>query len=257
MNLKKPLIGISASEIRPARMIRQIKEGEPLSREVALGLHYVDAVTDAGGLAVVLPPGEGNPAAELLDRIEGLCISGGPDIDPATYGAEPHSCLGPVDPVLDRFEIELVRGAIERDMPLLAICRGMQVLNVSLGGTLIQHLPDSSAASLDHRQEMPGDQASHQVELEDSSHMAAVIGSSSLAVNTFHHQAVDRLGNGLVAAGWADDGLIEAVELPGCRYAFGVQWHAELMVEQPAGTPFFTSLVGCAREYGQVARVHA
>lgn len=252
MDSDRPLIGISASEVRQARMIRQIQEGEPLSQEVALGLHYVDAVTEAGGLAVVLPPGKPDLTPALLDRIQGLCISGGPDIDPVFYGADPHRCLGPVDRSLDRFEIDLARGAVDRDMPLLAICRGMQVLNISRGGTLIQHLPDHAEATLAHRQDMPGDQPGHRVELDPASRIAELIGKTHLEVNTFHHQAVDRLGEDLVEAGWADDGLLEAIEIPDRRFAFGVQWHAELMVDGRAGWPFFDHLVESAREYSEI-----
>jgi putative glutamine amidotransferase len=253
----RPLIGISASEIRQARMIRQIQEGEPPGKEIALGLSYVRAVTDAGGLGIVLPPSDLNLVSGLLERIDGLCLSGGPDVDPSIYGAQPHSSLGPTDSDLDRFEIELARGAVERDLPLLAICRGMQVLNVSRGGTLIQHLPDHSSSSLDHRQEMPGDRPGHRVELDPSSRMAASLDQSALEVNTFHHQGVDSLGRDLEPAGWAGDGLVEAIEVPGRRFAFGVQWHAELMGDAQAGLPFFSQLVESAQEYGRARGTHS
>jgi putative glutamine amidotransferase len=253
---KRPLIGISASEIRQSQMIRQIQEGEPPGHEIALGLNYVRAVTDAGGLGIVLPPSDRDLVPGLLERIDGLCLSGGPDIDPSVYGAEPHSCLGPADSDLDRFEIELARGAVERDLPLLAICRGMQVLNVSRGGTLFQHLPDLSSSSLDHRQDMPGDHPGHRVELDPSSRMAASLDQSVLEVNTFHHQGVDSVGRDLVPAGWADDGLVEAVEITGQRFALGVQWHAELMGDARAGLPLFSQLVESAQEYGQDQDAH-
>ncbi len=249
---RRPLIGISASEVRPAQTIRRIQEGEPLTKEVALGLNYVSEITAAGGSAVVLPPGDEALAPGLLGRIEGLCISGGPDIDPTVYGAQPHPCLGPVEASLDRFEIELARGAVERDLPLLAICRGMQLFNVSRGGTLFQHLPDVPAVTLDHRQDQPGDEPGHRVALDPSSRSATLLGESELEVNTFHHQGLNSLGQDLTAAGWADDGLVEVIEMPDRRFAVGVQWHAELMGPgQPGGAPFFSHLVASAHEYAR------
>ena len=244
-----PLIGISASEIRPAQTIRQIQEGEPLSHEVALGLDYVSAVIGAGGLAVVLPPAGDRLAGALLDRVEGLCLSGGPDLDPSAYGAPPHRCAGPADPTLDSFELELAREAVERDMPLLAICRGMQVFNVRRGGTLIQHLPDCDWVTIDHRQEKAGNLTSHEVRLDPASRIAEVVGEDTIAVNTFHHQGIASLGNDLEAVGWDDDGLVEAIEIPDRRFALGVQWHAELMAELEAGSTLFSRFVEAAREY--------
>lgn len=250
----RPLIGISASEVRQAQLIRQIQEGEPLSKEVALGLNYVQAVNEAGGLTVVLPPDDRSLVPGLLDRIDGLCLSGGPDIDPSIYDARPHGCLGPADEDLDRFEIELARGAVERDLPLLAICRGMQLLNVSRGGTLIQHLPDLPSITLGHRQEVPGDQLTHEVALDPSSRLAALLGETEFAVNTFHHQGLDLLGQDIEAVGWSEDGLIEAVEIPDRRFALGVQWHAELIVGGSGGPPLFSAFVEEAREYSRSER---
>ncbi|HET7055024.1 MAG TPA: gamma-glutamyl-gamma-aminobutyrate hydrolase family protein [Thermomicrobiales bacterium] len=254
-----PLIGISASEIRPAQTIRQIQEGEPLSREVALGLEYVSAVIGAGGLAVVLPPAGDCLAGALLDRIEGLCLSGGPDLDPSAYGASPHRCAGPADPTLDRFEIDLAREAVQRDLPLLAVCRGMQVFNVSRGGTLIQHLPDCEWVTIDHRQEKAGNLPSHGVHLDPASRISEVVGENTIAVNTFHHQGIASLGEDLEAVGWDDDGLVEAIEIPDRRFALGVQWHAELMAGHEAGATLFSRLVESAREYrrNHPERVHS
>jgi putative glutamine amidotransferase len=246
-----PLIGVSASEIRPAQTIRPIQEGEPLSHEVALGLDYVSAVVGAGGLAVVLPPAGDSLAGDLLDRIDGLCLSGGPDLDPSAYGASPHRCAGPADPTLDSFEIELAREAVERDLPLLAICRGMQVFNVSRGGTLIQHLPDCEWVTIDHRQEEAGNLPSHGVHLDPASRIAELVGESTIAVNTFHHQGIASLGGDLEAVGWDDDGLVEAIEIPDRRFALGVQWHAELMAELEAGSTLFLRFVESARERGR------
>lgn len=257
MGDERPLIGISASEVREAQTIRQIKEGEPPSHEVSLGLSYIESVTAADALGVVLPPVPSRLVPNLLDRIDGICLSGGPDVDPSHYGAEPDPNLGPTDPDFDRFEIELARVAIERGMPILAICRGIQVFNVSRGGTLIQHLPDADQATLDHRQDEPGDQPGHGVRLDPDSRIAGLMGRSETAVNTFHHQAVDELGDDLKAVGWADDGLIEAIEIPDHDFAIGTQWHAELMVEGQAGPPLFNGLAEAAGEYGRSRQVPA
>jgi putative glutamine amidotransferase len=133
----------------------------------------------------------------------------------------------------------------------------MQVLNVSRGGTLFQHLPDLPSATISHRQDEPGDQPTHRVGLEPSSLAARLLGGSEIPVNTFHHQGLDRLGEGIEATGWADDGLVEAVEIPDRHFALGVQWHAELMVEGQAGPPLFSRLVETAREYARSRGVRA
>jgi len=205
---------------------------------------YPAAVQRAGALALVLPPDESvrdRPDA-LLDRIDGLLLAGGADVDPSSYGAVPHPETGVVWPERDRFEIALIRRAIEREMPVLGACRGMQILNVALGGTLHQHLPD--VIGTDRHRHTPGVFADHEVTLEPGSLAASAAGGERGLVKSHHHQGIAELGQGLVATGWApDDGLIEAIELPGERYVLGVLWHPE----EDEASGVIASLVDAAR----------
>ena len=196
-------------------------------------------------MTVILPPDDAALTSpdQFLDLIDGLLLAGGADVDPATYGATPHPETGPTWPERDRFEIALVLRAFEREMPVLGACRGMQILNVALGGTLIQHLPDSIGTN-DHRH-TPGAFGDHEVRLEPGSLAARAAGSDRLLVKSHHHQGVDELGGGLVATGWSvSDDLIEAVELPGESYVLGVLWHPE----EDEGSRVIESLVEAARE---------
>ena len=161
--------------------------------------------------------------------LDALVLAGGADVDPASYGAEPHRCTTGTRPERDAAEIPLARRALERDLPLLGICRGMQLMNVALGGTLIQHLPDDVGHG-DHRRHLGSfDDADHDVRLAPGSLAARACGELTHATKSHHHQAVDRLGEGLVASGWSVlDDLVEAIEVPGARWALGVQWHPEV-----------------------------
>jgi putative glutamine amidotransferase len=189
---------------------------------------YPAAVQRAGALALILPPDDsvvGSPD-DLLDRVDALILAGGADVDPASYGAEPHPETGVVWPERDRFEIALARRAIERQMPVLGVCRGAQVLNVALGGTLQQHLPD--VIGNDQHCHTPGVFGDHEVTLEPGSLAARATGGERGLVKSHHHQGIAELGRGLVATGWSpDDGLIEALEVPGESYVLGVLWHPE------------------------------
>ncbi|HVY77539.1 MAG TPA: gamma-glutamyl-gamma-aminobutyrate hydrolase family protein [Solirubrobacterales bacterium] len=189
---------------------------------------YATAVQRAGGLALVLPPDEAAVADPdlLLDRLDGLLLVGGADLDPASYGAEPHPETRGTWPERDAFELALARRALERDLPLLGICRGMQLLNVALGGTLDQHLPESLGSETHRR--VPGSFGEHHVRLDPGSLACAAAGVEALAVFSHHHQGVAELGAGLRVSGRAEeDELIEAIELPGRRFALGVVWHPE------------------------------
>ena len=143
----------------------------------------------------------------LLAPLAGVCLSGGPDIDPAAYGAEPHAELGPVEPEMDAFELAVARQADAAGLPILGICRGAQTLNVARGGSLFQHVPRR-----DHRQTAPGWAVTHDVKVEAGSRLARALGAEALSVNSFHHQAVERLGDGLRAVAWAADGTVEGIE---------------------------------------------
>jgi putative glutamine amidotransferase len=200
------------------------------SQAFLLDRNYVDAVQRAGGLALLLPadPLLVEQPDEILDRIDGLILAGGSDMDPATYGAERHpETVGSV-PERDAFELALATRALERDLPFLGICRGMQVMNVARGGTLTQHLPDDLGHE-DHRRVLGTfENADHDVRLADGSLAARAAGETTHATKSHHHQGVDRLGEGLEVTGWSTlDELPEAIEVPNSRFALGVQWHPE------------------------------
>jgi putative glutamine amidotransferase len=214
---------------------------------MALGLPYLRGLEAAGALPVVLPPLE-DPAIEpLLDRLDGICLSGGPDLDPSNYGADPHPELGPTEPELDRFELAVARRADARGMPTLAICRGTQALNLVRGGTLHQHIPELSTA-IGHRQGTAGELTSHSVLIEPGTALAAAIGEREIDVNSFHHQAIDRLGEGLAISARAPDGTIEGIEDPSRQFLIGVQWHAETLVHRPYEKALFERFVEACRE---------
>ncbi|MGV8859114.1 gamma-glutamyl-gamma-aminobutyrate hydrolase family protein [Rhodoglobus sp.] len=209
---------------------------------------YFEAVTRAGGIAVLLPPQPVSPeiARRVLQGLDGLIITGGKDFDPARYGQEPHPTTD--EPRLDRdaWEDELVRQALDADLPFLGICRGAQVLNVALGGTLHQHLPDVVGHG---NYQVGGGIFSHlPVEIEANSQIDQVLGGQAepLVVPLYHHQAIDRLADGLVVTARTSDDVIEAVELPSATFAVAVQWHPEAA---PEDIRLFEGLVEAARHY--------
>jgi putative glutamine amidotransferase len=197
---------------------------------------YAAGVREAGGVALLLPPGDPGTADIALDGLHGLLLAGGADVDPAQYGADRDIATGPPRADRDEWELSLARAAIARDLPTLAVCRGMQVLNVALGGNLRQHLPDDVGSDL-HCPTV-GVHGRHAVALAAGSALGAALGDRA-QVATYHHQSVDRLGTDLVATGWADDGVVEAVELRGSSWVIGVQWHPEAH----AGAPLFSAFV--------------
>jgi putative glutamine amidotransferase len=243
---RPPLIGVTTSEVRAAVLARPLKQGDPAQPEMALGMVYMRAVELAGGLPVVLPPLAPERVAPLVEQLAGICLSGGPDLAPAGYGAQPDPNLGPTEPALDHFEICVAQQADRLGLPILGICRGLQALNVSRGGTLHQHLPDVTDGSIDHRQTQPGHVATHLVRIAPDSRLAAILGTTETAVNSFHHQAIERVGSGLRPVAWAADGTIEAVEGEGERFVLGVQWHAEGLVGRAEHLALFETLVEAA-----------
>lgn len=244
---EKPLIGVTTSEVRKAEDVRQVREGEPPRHEMALGLTYMRTIELAGGVPVVLPPLRSDSINPLLDQVAGLCLSGGPDLDPKTYAQRPDPRLGPTWPELDAMELTVARAADERELPLLAICRGMQALNVSRGGTLHQHLPDENEIS--HRQDAAAHERTHQVRVEPASRLGAILGTEADAVNSFHHQAIDELGEELRPVAWALDGVIEGIEDDQREFLIGVQWHAECLPEVPEQLELFKAFVRAADSY--------
>jgi putative glutamine amidotransferase len=242
---ERPLIGVTTSEVRPAERVNPVPEGEPRGHEMALGLPYLRGLEAAGGLPVVMPPLSEEAIEPLLDRLDGICLSGGPDLDPENYGAGPHPELGPTEPDLDRFELAVARRADAREMPILAICRGTQALNVVRGGSLHQHLPDIST-EIAHRQSATGGDTCHPIEIDPESRLAAAIeAAEELEVNSFHHQAIDRVGAGLRIVARAPDGTVETIERAG--FVVGVQWHAETLVDHRC---LFEALVDAAAHEG-------
>jgi putative glutamine amidotransferase len=204
-------------------------------------LSYVTSVERAGGRALLVPPGE-DGVEETLDALDGLILSGGEDLHPELYGADPHPETQPTRPERDRAELSLLEGALARDMPVLAVCRGSQVLNVGLGGDLQQHLPDTLGS--DRHRHTPGEFADHDVELKDGSRLASLLGGRA-PVKSHHHQGYGRLGDGLEPVAWADDGTIEALELPAKQFTLGVLWHPEEGMDKA----LFEALVREAAEY--------
>ena len=236
--MTRPRIGI-CSAIERARWAHWDREAFLTPR------NYVDRVQHAGGLAWLLPidPAVIEEPALVLDQLDGLMLAGGADMDPATYGAkaDPHT-VG-ITPERDHFEIALCAAAVERDMPVLGICRGMQVLNVALGGTQIQNLPDHFGHG-DHRRTLGSfDNSDHDVRIADGALAHRVSGETVHKTYSHHHQGVERLGDGLVPTGWSVmDELIEVVEMPTRRFVLGVQWHPEV----DDSSPFVSALVEAA-----------
>jgi putative glutamine amidotransferase len=218
--VSRPIVGVCAA-------VEQARFGTWDQQAVLLPRGYSDSVQAAGGIAMLLPPDDSlvDAPGELLESLDGLMLAGGRDLDPLTYGASPDPSLGETSPERDRFELALLSAALDRDMPVLGVCRGMEMLNVACGGTLVQHL---TGELLERHRHTPGVFSDHSVELTPGSLAARAAGADVLAVRSHHHQALDELGEGLVVTGRCpDDGLGEAVELPDKRFALGVLWHPE------------------------------
>lgn len=208
---------------------------------------YVAAVRNAGGIPVLIPPAEEN-LAELLDRLDAMILAGGGDIDPELYGGQRHETIYNVNPERDASEIAAVRDWLPRRKPLLGICRGCQVVNVALGGTLIEHLPDVVGDQTAHRLP-PRRPSQHSIRVQAGSKLASVLGADHFQAASWHHQAIRKLATPLAAVAWAPDGTLEAAEMPGHPWLLAVQWHPELTAaSDPVQQRLFTALVEAARK---------
>ena len=197
---------------------------------------YVKAVRRAGAVPVLLPIVEPGDAAAMLDIVDALIITGGCDVDPTNYGAPAEPGLGPTDLVRDAADLAITRAALVCNMPTLATCRGIQVLNVALGGTLVQHVDDHMRVDLYN-------QAAHSVDIDPKSRLATILGTEAVGVNSLHHQVIDRLGRGVRAVAHNHEGQVEAIEIDGAPAVLGVQWHPELLRHRGDHLALFEDLV--------------
>jgi putative glutamine amidotransferase len=210
---------------------------------------YVSALDAAGAAARIVEP-LADPAPGLLDSCDGLLLTGGADVDPVHYGEEDRHPTLSLEAGRDEYEIALARAALSRDMPVLAICRGVQLLNVAAGGTLYQDLPSQFPSSVDHRIKEPVDQAVHTVKVDPQSRLARLVGTErDLSVNSRHHQAVRKVAPGFVAVAHADDGVVEAIEQPEKTFCIGVQWHPENFWKMGTFSTLFDGFVQASRAY--------
>jgi putative glutamine amidotransferase len=230
----RPLIGITS-------YAEEVQWGAWTEDAAVVPLAYVRAVDRAGGRPLLIPPVE-DGADETLDALDGVIFSGGGDLDPSLYAAEPHPETDPPRVARDEAELGLLKAALERNMPVLAICRGSQVLNVARGGDLVQHLPE--AVGHDRHRHQPGAFSDHDVTLAQDSKLGTVLGEHA-PVKSHHHQAYGRIGEGLREVAWAKDGVVEGLEDPEKRFALGVLWHPE----EGEDFALFSALVEEARRY--------
>lgn len=230
----RPVIGITT-------YVTDARFGDWEAESALVPSAYVNAVERAGGRPLLVPPSE-EGLDETLDALDGLIFSGGSDLDPDTYGQEAHPETKGVAPERDRAELALLQGALERDLPVLAVCRGSQVMNVALGGDLVQHLPE--VVGDEKHKHTAGEFADHDVDLEPGTRLAGLLGDRA-PVKSHHHQGFGQLGQGLRKAAWAEDGTLEAIEDPERRFALGVLWHPE----EAEDLRLFEALVEEARAY--------
>jgi gamma-glutamyl-gamma-aminobutyrate hydrolase PuuD len=229
----RPIIGITG-ELEATRWRNWIREA------VVSPVSYTRAVERAGGAPLILPPVPSDSVSSLIAKIDALVVAGGRDVDPSLYNQAPHEQTDAPDHRRDRFEILMTRAAIDADLPFLAICRGMHILNVARGGTLIQHLPDR-LGSESHKPD-PVKMTIHDVQISAASKLGGVLGATA-QVPAAHHQAIDRIGSGLLTVAWTPDQVVEAVELQGHRFGIGVQWHPE----ESDDARLFEALVAAAK----------
>lgn len=236
------IVGVTAGDAFRERSA----EGVPNRPHAALKQDYLDAVARAGAIPLVVSP-EATPATDLVvSRIDGLMLVGGLDVDPANYGEAVLNDTVDPSPQRDALELALLQSALGRHVPILAICRGHQLLNVARGGTLWQDLPTQRPHGLGHSQRGDPHSAGHELQIAEGSLLHQIVGSERLGTNSFHHQAVRRLGRGLRPTAWSSDGLVEAVEDPAYAYVLGVQWHPEEMLDSEPHRALFEAFAEAA-----------
>ncbi|MGH2592983.1 MAG: gamma-glutamyl-gamma-aminobutyrate hydrolase family protein [Anaerolineae bacterium] len=240
----RPVIGITAFGTRHS--------DPPHSPMVALNRRYVMAIESAGGAPLMVPPGlDEDSLRAIFARLDGLLLSGGGDVDPAHYGEAPHPALTEVSAERDRIELALARWAVDGEKPIMAICRGIQVFNVALGGSLVQDIATQVPAALQHMLDgarIPRDTIAHPVQIEPGSRLHHMLGVEQAGVNSWHHQSLKQVAPGLRVSACAPDGIVEGAELPAHRFAIGVQWHPEWLTDgQPEMRRLFEALVQAAQ----------
>jgi putative glutamine amidotransferase len=230
--------------------------------QVMLGIPYIAAMERMGGTPLLVTPAHDEESiARLVDLADGLVLTGGEDVDPSCYGQEPHAKLASVNRARDQMEMLALDRARERGIPVLAICRGIQLLNVALGGTLFQDLPSQRAEGIIHEQDAPINERWHSARVAEDSQLAHIFGACDLFINSFHHQGIDHLAEGLRPVAWAEDGLIEAVEGRDHPWMIGVQWHPERGEAETRGdrrhpdNRLFYAFLDAARKFGEEAAV--
>ncbi len=222
------------------------------NREFRIDTDYVDAVRRAGGVPLLVPPGETH-LDQVIALLDGLILSGGGDVNPETYGAEAHAQVAKIDHERDDFELAMAKFMLEIDKPMLCVCRGMQVLNIAMGGSLIQHIPDEFDGSLEHRivddaLTYGSGPTPHDVTLSADSRLAKMMKNQTVTTVSWHHQSLDKVAPGLEVVAKAADGVIEAVELSG-KPVFAVQWHPELSAaEDPAQQNLFDAFINLSKK---------
>ena len=235
---RRPIVGVTLDSEEPG--------GYSKLPWYALRQNYTDAVERAGGLPFLLPH-QPNEAEAYLDRIDGLVVTGGAfDVDPSLFGAETRHATVKLKTRRTAFELAITKGALARDMPVLGICGGQQLLNVVLGGTLIQHIPDEITSPIAHEQANVRTEAGHIVRVEKNTLLHRICGADELSVNSAHHQAVKKVGPGVIVDAIAPDGVIEGIEDPRYRYCLGVQWHPEYSISV-GDEKIFDAFVAAAR----------
>mgnify|MGYP003362365811 FL=1 len=248
----RPVIGIVCAENDPT------PPGE--SRKNQAGVRYVEAVRSAGGLPLLIPLQYPTGEIERLTRLfDGILIIGGNDVDPKRYNGVPDPSVSAPNPERDALEIAIVRLAAEQDLPLFGICRGEQVMNIAMGGTLYTDLPSQFPTVLRHQQsdDTPVSKLTQRVRIDPASRLYAIVGAETIWTNTFHHQAVQRLGNGFRVAAAATDGVVEAIEIPERSFFIGVQWHPEGLQDHAEEARLFKAFVAAAAARAENREVEA